>query len=340
MARPTITDIARELNISKAAVSYALNGQAGVGEQTRARVLALADQLGWRPSASARALGGSNVRVIGLALARPAHSVAIESFFIRFLVGVETVLAQRDWSLLLRIIGDHPDQEVDVYRKWWGEGRIDGAILVDERYRDPRIRAIESLGLPTILCGGPRPRSAMPCLWTDQGADAAVLMEYLAGLGHHRIAHIAGPREFVHERGRQKGMQDAAARFGVALTSLPVAYDPTAAVSATRELMALGVEAPTAIVYANDLMAVAGQRDLEDRGIPVPELVSVVSWDDSPLTQMVATPITALARDTEGYGEQAATVLLDLLDGIDRGKVRVQPSEVVVRRSTGPAPSA
>lgn len=337
-ARPTIADIARQLNISKAAVSYALNGQPGVGEQTRARVLALATDLGWRPSASARALGGSHVQVIGLALARPVQSVAIESFFIRFLVGVETVLTQRDWSLLLRIIGDHPEQEAEVYRKWWGEGRIDGVILVDERYRDPRLAAVEQLGLPAILCGGPRARGSMPCLWTDQGADATILMDYLADLGHRRVAHVGGPREFVHERGRQRGMNRAAERRGVDLVSMSVSYDTTAAVGATRELTALA-DPPTAIVYANDLMAVAGQRDLETSGFAVPQRVSVASWDDSPLTEMVSTPITALARDTEGYGEQAASVLLDLVAGINRGRVRVPPSQVVARRSTGPAPA-
>ncbi|KYH43288.1 LacI family DNA-binding transcriptional regulator [Branchiibius sp. NY16-3462-2] len=338
--RPTIADIARELQISKAAVSYALNGQPGVGEQTRQRVLDVARNLGWQPSASARALGGFHTKVIGLALARPAQTVAIESFFIRFLVGVETALAKRDWSLLLRIIGDHPDQEVEVYRKWWGEGRIDGVILVDERHRDPRITAVDELGLPAVLCGGPRRDTTMPCLWTDQAADAETLTDYLAGLGHRRIAHIAGPREFAHERGRQRGMQRAAARHGLDLLSRSAAYDAAAAVQATRSLMADPTTAPTAIVYANDLNAVAGQRELENAGFTVPQDVSVISWDDSPLTEMVATPITALARETEAYGEQAATVLLDRIAGVDRGRVRVTPSDIVIRDSTGPARAA
>lgn len=338
-SRPTIADIARELQISKAAVSYALNGQPGVGEQTRQRVLDVARDLGWQPSASARALGGFHTKVIGLALARPVQTVAIESFFIRFLVGVETALTKRDWSLLLRIIGDHPDQEVEVYRKWWGEGRIDGVILVDERHRDPRIAAVDAIGLPAVLCGGPRRDTSMPCLWTDQAADAATLVEYLAGLGHRRIAHIAGPAEFAHERSRQRGMQRAAARCDVQLLSMAVAYDAASAVAATHSVMSDPTTAPTAIVYANDVNAVAGERALDGSGFSVPQDVSVISWDDSPLTEMVATPITALARETEAYGEQAATVLLDRIAGVDHGRVRVTPSSMVIRESTGPARS-
>ena len=72
-----------------------------------------------------------------------------------FLAGVEKVLTEANMSLLLRVVGDHPDEEIHVYERWWGERRIDGVILMDERYRDPRIKAVERIGLPAVLCGGP-----------------------------------------------------------------------------------------------------------------------------------------------------------------------------------------
>src|SRR5450756_1676597 len=104
-ARATMGDIARRLDISKTAVSYALNGQPGVSSATRQRVLDLAKDLGWYPSSSARALSGAETGVIGLVLSRPSDLLTIETFFIHFLSGIEQVLTERGSSLLLRIIG-------------------------------------------------------------------------------------------------------------------------------------------------------------------------------------------------------------------------------------------
>src|SRR5450759_997040 len=206
-ARATMGDIARRLDISKAAVSYALNGQPGVSSATRQRVLDLAKDLGWYPSSSARALSGAETGVIGLVLARPADLLTMETFVIRFLSGVEQVLTERGSSLLLRVIGEHPDAEAKTYERWWGERRVDGVILVDERYHDMRIPAVERLGLPAVLCGGPIKGSELPCLWTDHAADASTVMEHLVGLGHERIAHVSGPARFVHERARRRGVR-------------------------------------------------------------------------------------------------------------------------------------
>ena len=129
--RATMGDVARRLGISKAAVSYALNGQPGVSAVTRQRVLELAKELGWYPSSSARALSGAETGAIGLVLSRPSDLLTIETFFIHFLSGIEQVLTERGSSLLLRVIGEHPEAETKTYERWWGERRVDGVLLVD-----------------------------------------------------------------------------------------------------------------------------------------------------------------------------------------------------------------
>lgn len=336
-SRATMADIARQLGISKAAVSYALNGQPGVAADTRERVLAVAEDLGWHPSASARALTGSELRVIGLALSRPTDAFAVDSFFFRFLAGVESVLVERGWSLLLRVVGDNTDLEVETYRRWWGEGRIDGVILVDERHHDERIAAIEAMELPAVLCGGPRKDVTMPCLWTDQAGDAALVVDHLADLGHRRIAHVSGPRIFAHERARQRGVRSAAARHGIEVVTVEGSYAAADADQLTRKLMA-AEDPPTALLFGNDHMSVAGLRALRDLDLAVPKQISVVSWDDSPLTTAVVPELTSLSRDTQGYGRRAAEVLLDLVAGKHQGRVRVPRSTLRVRDSSAAAP--
>lgn len=333
--RTTMGDVARQLGISKAAASYALNGQPGVSAMTRQRVLELAKELGWHPSSSARALSGAETGVVGLVLSRPSDLLTIETFFIHFLSGVEQVLTERGSSLLLRVIGEHPEGETKTYERWWGERRVDGVILVDERYHDMRLPAVERLGLPAVLCGGPIKGSELPCLWTDHSADAISVMEHLVGLEHERIAHVSGPARFVHERARRRGVRRAGRALGATVETLEAEYTGPQAGEMTHRLLDQA-EPPTAIVYASDVMALAGLGVAAARGVPVPAQLSVVSWDDSYLTTLVHPAVTALWRDTPAYGALAASVLLDLVDGRNRGRIQVPASTLRVRDTTAP----
>jgi DNA-binding LacI/PurR family transcriptional regulator len=328
-----MADIARRLEISKAAVSYALNGQPGVSSATRQRVQDLAKELGWYASSSARALSGAETGVIGLVLARPTDLLTIETFFIHFLSGVEQALSEHGSSLLLRVIGEHPEAETETYERWWGERRVDGVILIDERYQDTRMPAVERLGLPAVLCGGPIRGSGLPCLWTDHAADAFAVMEHLARLGHQRIAHVSGPARFMHERSRRRGIRRAASTLGVSLEALEAEYTGPEAAEVTSRLLDQP-EPPTAIVYASDVMALAGLSAAAARGVPVPARLSVVSWDDSYLTTLVHPAVTALWRDTPGLGAMAASVLLELIDGRNPGRIQVPAATLRIRETT------
>src|SRR5450631_2562768 len=333
--RATIGDIAQRLDISKAAVSYALNGQPGVSSTTRQRVLDLAKDLGWYASSSARALSGAETGVIGLVLSRPSDLLTIETFFMHFLSVVEQVLTERGSSLLLRVIGEHPAAEAKTYERWWGERRVDGVILVDERYQDLRLPAVERLGLPAVLCGGPIKGRELPCLWTDHAADALCVVQHLVELGHQRIAHVSGPARFVHERSRRRGVRRAARVLGATVQTLEAEYTRPQAAEVTNRLLDQP-QPPTAIVYASDVMTLAGLGVAAGRGVSVPARLSVVSWDDSYLTTLVHPAVTALWRDTPAYGALAASVLLDLVEGHDRGRVQVHTSTLRVRETTAP----
>lgn len=333
--RATMADIARQLGISKAAVSYALNGQPGVAADTRDKVLALAQELGWHASSSARALSGARTKAVGLVLSRPSELLAVETFFIRFLAGLEQELSARGSSLLLRIIGDRPGDEMDTYERWWGERRIDGAILMDERANDPRIAAVADLGLPAVLCGGPVNGFELPCVWTDQAGDAQVAVQHLAELGHTHIAHIGGPMVFAHERARRRGVRRVAKAHGMTVTARETSYTGPHAAEVTRAVLQRD-DPPTALIFGSDLIAVNGVRAATEMGLAVPGDVSALSWDDSTLTTLVDPSLTALARDVPGYGATAGRVLLDLLDGRDPRFVKAPLSTLEVRGSTAP----
>jgi DNA-binding LacI/PurR family transcriptional regulator len=127
--RPTIDDVARAAQVSKGAVSFALNGRPGVADTTRARILAAADDLGWTPSASARSLSTQRALAVGLVVAREPELLGADPFFPPFIAGIETVLAKRGHALVLQV-PPSADAELDGYRRLAVDRRVDPVGLV------------------------------------------------------------------------------------------------------------------------------------------------------------------------------------------------------------------
>lgn len=337
MQRPTIADIARIAGVSKGAVSYALNGRPGVSQETRARVRAIADELGWAPNSAARALTGARASAIGLALARPAKTLGIEPFFMQFISGVEAELSRRDLALLFKVVHDTKD-EVATYQRWWSEHRVDGVIVTDLRIDDERLATLAALDLPAVLTGaGLEGRRHVGRVLTDNIAPVARALEYLYGLGHRRIARVAGPPQMEHTVARNRAFDSWASARNVETTTVFTDYTAEEGARATRELLVLPSR-PTAIMYDNDVMAVAGLGACAAGGIRVPDELSILAWNDSPMCEIVFPPLTAMSRDVHEFGAQVTRRLLDVIDGLASTDLEDRPAHLVIRGSTGACP--
>ncbi|GII04601.1 LacI family DNA-binding transcriptional regulator [Planobispora takensis] len=341
MKRPTIADIARRAGVSKVAVSYALNDRPGVSEAKRATIKAIAEEIGWRPNSAARALNGAQAHTVGLTVCRPARILGVEPFFMELISGIETELSAHSYALMLQVVAD-PGQEMEVYRRWWGEGRVDGAILVDLRFSDPRITELEELGLPAVVVGHPSESGSLAPVWSDDTVAVRETVQYLAALGHRRIARVAGLPELVHTVLRDQAFTAVCGELGLAAhTIMHTDYTGEEGARATRRLLS-SPGRPTAIVYDNDIMAVAGLSVAQEMRLEVPAELSVVAWDDSPLSRVVRPSLTALTRDIPAYGAHAARTLLSLISG-EEEKItgfEDQAARLVPRGSTAPPPAA
>jgi DNA-binding LacI/PurR family transcriptional regulator len=307
--RPTIADIARRAGVSKVAVSYALGGKPGVSEATRRRIVAIAEEIGFNPNSAARALSGAAAQAVGLALCRPARILGVEPFFNQLISGVEAELSARSFALTLQVVPD-PETEIAVYRRWWGERRVDGVLVCDLRVDDPRIPALESLRLPAVVIGGPGRTGRLPYVWSDETAALTETVEYLHALGHRRIARVGGLPGLMHTKIRTEAFAAVAARLELPDADTIVSdYSGEDGGRATRRLLSSSAR-PTAIIYDNDVMAIAGLGVAQEMGLAVPTELSIVAWDDSSLCQLVHPALTALSRDIPGYGGQAARALL------------------------------
>ncbi|GGC00953.1 LacI family DNA-binding transcriptional regulator [Cellulomonas carbonis] len=335
--RPTIADIAQRAGVSAGAVSYALNGRPGVSDATRARVLQVAAEAGWTPSTAARALTGVGSSTVGMVITRPASVLGMEPFFMSFVSGVEEVLSERGFALLLQV-SPHPDRELETYRRWWSERRVDGVFVVDLRVDDPRVGVLTELGLPAVVVGDPEHAGPLPSVWSDDAHAVEEAITHLASLGHRRIARVAGLEDLVHTQVRSEAFRRAGERLGVEIVQVSTDYTVDGGTAATRDVLTRA-EPPTAVVLDNDLMAVGAMHVAAELGLRVPEDLSVLAWDDSPLCRLTNPPLSAMSRDVAAYGSAAARVLLDAVAGAEPTAVRSSVPTLVGRGSVGPAPA-
>lgn len=334
--RLTIADLAHELGLSKSAVSYALNGEKGVSDETRRRVTELARQRNFRPHQGARALRQKRARAVGMVLARDPQQIAYEPFYNFVMAGLEEVLVGAHFSLVLRIVGQGGD-DLEVYREWAHDGRVDGVFVFDGRARDPRVDLLVELGLPTVLIGDFGPAAHQLCrLHGAEVDDAQLIMEHLSGLGHHRVGHIRGPASLLHEQNRAGGIVAAAAQFGLQLEATDADYTVEGGERAATELLERPTR-PTALIGSNDQMTLGAMRAAQKLDLSVPEDLSLVSWDDSLAGQLVTPAITALDRKPVELGNDAARLMMAQLDGAEATSLdRPMPvSSLVARGSTG-----
>lgn len=334
MKRPTIADVARRAGVTKAAVSFALNGQPGVSAATRERILAIADEVGFKPSSAARALSDGKAGAFGLVIDRPARTLGIEPYFMQLLSGIQAELSQHHVTLLFTLAEDQAD-EIEMYRTWWAQRKVDGVFLIDLQVRDKRVPVLKDLGIPAVVIGAPEGSGGLPAVWHDNLAATRTVVEHLTLLGHRRIARIGGFPRYWHSRLRTDAFAEVAKEAGLRASSVAADYTAEHGAEATRELLEQA-EPPTAIVYDNDVMAVAGLAAARRAGRDVPGDLSIVAWDDSALCELVHPALTAMRRDIAGVGAEAARRLSLAIGGAEVGDIREDLPTLMVRESTAP----
>jgi DNA-binding LacI/PurR family transcriptional regulator len=324
--RPTIDDVAARAGVSAASVSFAVNGRPGVGEATRLRILAAAEELGWRPSAPARALTEARARAVGLLLVRSVDQLETDTFFVRFLAGVERRLARSDHDLVLRVA---ERVELAAYEQLAGSGRVDGFLLCDVEVDDPRFALIGTTGLPAVVAGRPVSPCPFPAVETDHADGLRLATEHLLALGHRRIGFVGGSSRFEHVQARMAKWREALAAAGV--EPGPVAHTPAGVVAALDG-------GATAIVHSSDMLAAATLAAARARGMTVPDDLSIVGFDDSPLAALSSPPLTSVRVDYAAFGDAAAAALLAAIAGEPAPAYRAAAPELVIRGSTSRIP--
>jgi DNA-binding LacI/PurR family transcriptional regulator len=281
---------------------------------------------------------------MGFVLARPADLLAVDPFFPAFIAGVEAELSGRNWALVLQVVPD-VEAELETYRRLVADNRVDGVLVADLRVDDPRPAALAEMRLPAVTLGRPDGVRSCPAVVLDDAPGVVASVEHLADLGHRRIAFVGGPDVFLHARHRRDAWRTTLERPGFLDDSgleLELDGDFSGASGATamsRLLAAPARDRPTAVLFANDLMAVAGVAEAQRRGCRVPDDISVVGFDDIAVAAHMHPSLTTVAQDAVAWGRAATRAVFDLVEHGEASDVELPPARLVVRGSTGQAPA-
>ena len=266
-AKVTIFDVAKASGVSSSAVSYALNGKPGVSDATREKVLQVARKLGWRPNGAAQSLAQSRTRRIGLVLGYDPQLLSAEPYIMRLISGLGSALEERDYSLLVRMSMDD-DDEVSILEDWIATGNVDALLLLNLEIGDPRIELMKNNPqMPCLALADSSLTSGLPTLMSDDAAASGTMIRHLALFGHKNIARVAGPEELGHSYIRDAAFSEITTELGMRYRCLHTDYTPESGAEATKRLLSVEPR-PTAIIYDNDVMALAGESVADHRAQP------------------------------------------------------------------------
>ena len=253
------------------------------------------------------------------------------------IAGIESELSARGTALTIQLVDElQLEAELELYRRWGSEGRVDGVFVVDLRVDDPRLDELVRIGLPAIVLAGSRGEHALPTVWQNEAVAVIGAVRYLAALGHRRIARVSGAEGFVQTANRTEAFLQTMGELG--LTARVVATDFMAETGAhvTRQLLS-DPEPPTAFIYESDILAVAGLGVAHEMGLHVPGDLSIIACDDSPFCQVVHPPLSAITRDIPGLGAEACRRLLEVIERGQCDDIELPYGHLTPRGSTGRA---
>ncbi|GAA1036937.1 LacI family DNA-binding transcriptional regulator [Virgisporangium ochraceum] len=312
--RPTIADIARHAGVSTAAVSYTLNDRPGVSPGVRRRIRAAVETVGWVPRPAARAVRGRGAGAIGFAMAGPTRLFGIEPFNLTLASGLAGVLSGSSYELFLREVAD-VEQEAALYRRWWAEGRVDAVFLSNLRDDDPRIDVLTEIGMPAVVYGDPAVVGDLTPFGDGQLPAMADAIGYLATIGHGTVAFVTGPPQLRHTAHRTQAFLRACRANGIERSTVVAGHYRGPYAARITERLLTARSRPTAVIYDNDVMALAGMAATRALGLRVPADVSLISWEDSLLVRNSHPSMATVSRGVADRGRRIAQMLVALLAG-------------------------
>lgn len=338
MPRVTLKTIAEKTGYSITTVSRALAGYNDVSPSTREKIRSIAEELGYYPNITARQLQKQRMDTVGIIL--PTHGPRFaDPYFSEILAGIGDELARHGQDLLVSTRPPGPD-EIAAYQRMVQGNRVDGLIVVRTRQQDERIQYLAQTSMPFVVFGRTDLDAGFPYIDEDGRGGIYRLMQHLIELGHAQIGYISAPLDLMFAHFRMQGYRQALEDFGLPYVEQLVSYGDLTRRGGGRAAAQLlgGRPKPTAIIAANDLMALGAVRVAQDTGLEIGSDLSIAGFDDIPPAEIFS--LTTLRQPIYEIGQKLSWMLWNLIQSktLDLPTMLLEP-ELVVRASTGPPKS-
>jgi DNA-binding LacI/PurR family transcriptional regulator len=332
--RATLDVVAARAGVSRATASRVLRGASNVSEQARAAVLQAAQELSYTVNRAARSLVTRRSESVGFLVAESEDRMFSDPYFLSVLRGAQAEIGAANLQLVFAVAATR--EETAQFQAFAAAGHVDGVLLVSLHGDDELPRALEALGVPTVLNGRPLAGGgALYCVDSDNLAGGRQAVEVLLRRGCRCVATIAGPLDMGVGQDRLAGYRQALARARLPADPRLVAEGDFTAESGTIAMRRLLADAPEldGVFAASDLMALGAMQELDRQGRRVPEDVAVIGFDDIRPAALSTPPLSTVRQPIDRLGRTMATVLLARLRGAEPDRMTVLPTEVVLRAS-------
>jgi LacI family transcriptional regulator len=333
----TLEDVAKLSGVSRSTVSRVVNNEPNVRQEVRERVLEVIRETGYEPHAAARSLVTRRTKIIGVIIPESVTAVLTTPFFSQLLWGITQTCNARHYHLTLSLLAS-PRGADDMYRRVVRSGYLEGVIVSATVMDDPLIPRLLKDGVPFVFVGRHRDER-VSFVDVDNVGASRTAVEYLAKLGHRRIATIAGPQIMSSGKDRLEGYRRALEAYGIPVEDELIVEGDYTEESGMAAALLLIPSSPTAVFAASDSMASGALKTLREAGLRVPQDVALVGFDDVPIAIALEPQLTTIHQPIEQMGEIAADLLLDRLDSPSQDEAVVKrivlPGELVVRESCG-----
>lgn len=324
----TIVEVAHRAGVSKSTVSRVLNG-VPVSEAARLRVETAIRQLNYKPDAQARGLSLRRTNLVGVVVPEIARM-----FYGEILDGIAASLSEMGFEMVLCPTGNRQGRELALARLLKSK-RVDGLILVTPRELPSKhIQEIQG-NLPIVMVDGAGDRFCS--IAVDNYHGGLMATEHLLNLGHRRIGFIAG-LDTGECQERLRGYKDALAKYGQPFSGdliRPGDYLFESGRRAMAELLAMD-DPPTAVFAASDLMAIGALKTLEERGVTVPDQISLVGFDGIEASRWTSPTLTTVSQPLRQMGIMGGDKIVELISGKEQTITRIKlDCELIVRQSSG-----
>lgn len=336
-----INDIAEKAGVAPATVSRALNGYADIADATRERILKLAEEHNYRPSARARQLARGRVETVAFVLPATTRHKA-DPFLSDFLDALASALSAHDYDLLVATVADG-EPETEVFRRLVAARKCAGFVLTNSRDDDPRITLLQEMKVPFVVYGRANVADDYAHLDMDNAAGLAGMVDHLAALGHQRFAYLDLSEQATFARLRRQGFDAGIARNSVAqdqVAYVSVPHTSAGGQTAVARLFDGGdSHRPTAVVCPADVVAIGAIQALSARGYQVGRDVSVTGYDGVPLGAFTAPPLTTMSQPTAEIGHRLIEILFKVMNGADPASFNAILKPTLVRRESDGSPT-